>query len=457
MDLKATLKQLPQLLSILIAVCCVALVLGELWPRGEQPLLAWPQLLAVAGLVALPFLLALGVAALYPQAERLRYKLDTPRVDELPDARARHGGRQWEQVIKVVQETWHYEKTRFEHSLDRIVPNALLFGVVGTVLLATAVLVAAWSWQRRFVPVGLQVVTTLALSVAVATSAAYALNLARLLVRTASHDYNARMFSWATRSVVLTVVADIGLWVLMLKVGGQASTTTLGGAVLLGLFAAALGDHAMELLIEKASVVFGAAAPARTESTLKQLDGMTDADAERFEEEGILSLHDLAFAPTARLFFNTTYSLQRLCDWQDQALLRAYMGPQRSAQLFGKLAIRGAIDLQGLAEDLEASPATAARAPGGGAGAKAGHPATLAETARAALLVESDEALQQALSTVLRDEVTMRLRVHFRSAPHEPKRDEPVASADGEVAGELERAAPRGQAHAPHRAVHPHH
>ena len=64
-------------------------------------------------------------------------------------------------------------------------------------------------------------------------------------------------------------------------------------------------------------------------------------DYARLIEEGVDSVHALAFFPTPRLFFNTRYSLQCICDWQDQALLLTYFGAAR-AQLFReRLGIRG--------------------------------------------------------------------------------------------------------------------
>lgn len=58
---------------------------------------------------------------------------------------------------------------------------------------------------------------------------------------------------------------------------------------------------------------------------------ITNEEVERFAEEGIRSLPD-AFVPTARLFFNTNRSMQQICDWQDQALLRVYFGDVRAVR-----------------------------------------------------------------------------------------------------------------------------
>src|SRR5262249_48114985 len=146
--------------------------------------------------------------------------------------------------------------------------------------------------------------------------------------------------------------ADIGLYVLL---AGEVPTVTnsVTGALVLGLFVGATGDHAIEFLLDKASKAFSTgAATAHAVSPLLGIEGITDAHVDRLEEEGIVSIHDLAFVPTARLFFWTAYSLQQICNWQDRALLQVYVGKKAADALAEQMHIRGAIDLRAFAHDV---------------------------------------------------------------------------------------------------------
>lgn len=364
--------------------------------------------------VALPFVLSWVLASVVrPGGDR--YELVPPGPphpeDEAVSAR-------WDRVIEAVKGSWAYERARYEASLERIRPAAILFGLVATLLLAASFLFLCWRTEHGY---GVEWGTALALAVSVAVTAAagFAINSARLLVRIASLDYNSRMFTCATRSVVLAVIADVGLFAVLREVAG-----TLTGAILLGLFAAALGDHAIDLMVEKISAVFGVKVPKKGDSPLLAIGGVTLEDVERFEDEGVLSLHDLAFTPTARLFFNTTHSLQRIVDWQDQALLHVYFGAERARRIWESLTIRGVIDVQGLCEKIQTDEARSAKQP-----ADSGEPkgeTNLLEEVKAALQVGSVEAAREALATIEWDEPTMRLRIHFRSC---------VVSSEGELEG----------------------
>jgi hypothetical protein len=374
-------------------------------------------------LLALLFLASLPVALAWLSAVRLsRFGKQAPFALDLC-ASAAPGARHpaWEAAIPAVCDTWQYERDRYEHSFDRVRLNAVFFGwTASMVLLGCAVLV---TWHLWKIPgaLGGRDAYALALSAAVATSAAFGLHLARCCVRIANSDFNARMFSWATRAIVLVVVADIGLFTALRAANTPEGLTSNGGAILLGLFVAVLGDRALNLLLEKAAAVLGVTAPARAEdSTLRALDGVTEEDIERFAEEGIHSAHDLAFVPTARVFFNTAHSLQRICDWQDQALLFAYVGEKRARTLFEKTAVRGAIDLRGLADLVLPEGLRAAIA--GVEPAAAGTPrlpdadAKKIRDALALALSLDVGAIDAALATFFRDEVAMRLAVQWRSA-----------------------------------------
>lgn len=311
---------------------------GTKAPAAET--LRWPFLL----LVGLPFLLGvILVTAVSLRRSRASIDLVIPFLDD----RGRSSNAMWQQIAQAVRENWAYERGRMRRGLDRVRLSALLFGTVPAVLLALCALLASWSPRPAFEQDKLRL---FALAVGTSVLATYMLHFAALMVRISNSDINSRMFAWSLRSTVLVSFASSGL-MLSFGIGDTHVVTTWAGAALLGVLIAALGDRAIPLLIDKASAVFGVKLPARDDSfSLRTLEGITDDDVDRFAEDGVLSVHDLAFASTARLFFSTTQSLPRICDWQDQALLRVYMGPVRMKALADTMALRGAIDLQGMAQ-----------------------------------------------------------------------------------------------------------
>lgn len=61
------------------------------------------------------------------------------------------------------------------------------------------------------------------------------------------------------------------------------------------------------------------------------------------------TIHALAFVPTPRLYFSTTYSLQWICNWQDQAM-RIVATDARAATFRDQMMVFGAMDAQVMAE-----------------------------------------------------------------------------------------------------------
>lgn len=401
------LSALDWVIMGVVVIVCEGLVLGFL-PKSTQ--ITWTSLgmkAALAALVGLPVVLSFASLsfAFVKDPKRWSFKLSILE-------RERNDIDGWEKAVTFVEKSWDYERQRFSLSMARIGPSALMFGEIATLLLTSAVLVAA-----RGETIGAPAHTSHVFGVCLATAvgAAFLGQFVRIVVRIAGQDFNARMFAWASRLVVLVAIADAGLWILFFKAGAPQWINTYGGAVLLGLFTALLGDRAIDLLLSKTGGVFGVTAPKPTvAAALTNIDGITDEIVDRFNEEGVLTIYDLAFAPTARVFFNTTHSLQRICDWQDQALLLAYMGPVRTKALFDQLGIRGAIDLQALAvlalaadktpeDDLVPVPP-----------ATKGKYSQLTAALSKALGPEG-AALLALLYTVNADDVVLRLRVHWKS------------------------------------------
>jgi hypothetical protein len=353
----------------------------------------------------LPLVLMMLIAfAVKVRTDSTEFVLDLP--DGLED-----------RVVTMVIRNWNYERERMAHSLDRVRLQASLVGLSVSVVLACAVVVVAWS---RTVPTinvrGLEILTA---TVAVAAVAAFYWMWVRLLVRIASQDFNSRMFAWGSRSIVITVTASAGLYLVLARAAGSV-VDSLGKGALLGIFVALIGDKAIPYVIDKTAALFGYQPPRRLEDMgLQLVSGITDPDVDRFAEEGILSVQDLAFTPTARLFFNSTHSLQRICDWQDQALLLVYFGQVRAKAMFEKLTIRGAMDLLSLARIALRDDPEAPKRSRTGMGKRLAAAGVKPSQIRAALgdaLGLKDAALLTALLVISDDEATLRLQAHWISA-----------------------------------------
>lgn len=386
--------------------------------------------IAAGLLVAIPFFVCATLARALIQRGEKRMAFDLC-VRALPSG--------WTGLTDTVMYTWGYERERFTRSLHRIRLSAYQFGGLATLILACCLLGYEWRVGDAFVQSG--TFTCFAIALSIATVSAFGLGFGRIMVRVANQDYNSRMFACATRSLFLVALSTTGLFVVLRKAsptGGWINTT--GAAVLLGIFAALLGEKALPVLLEKAGTAFGIAVPPRGgKSLLTEIDGVTEDDVERFAEEGVVSLHDLAFVPTARLFFNTHHSLQRICDWQDQALLAVYVGSARAKTLAQQMGIRGAIDLQGVARDVlgpsEPYP------PSGPA--DIGIPEVAPESRKDLLCQALEKALGMEraailafLGTVYADEATLRVRVHWQGTPIVTPTQE---SATGQTASGLAR------------------
>jgi hypothetical protein len=409
------------------------------WKSPVSPPPTLTQIHAVAALVAslVPFLCGVVVVLRFYSRET-HFRLVSRHHCEQP----------WQRVAQMVRYNWRYEGGRFGRTLARLPINSLGFGTLGSLGLSTSFILFALGAGR----IRLQM---FALSFGIATATGFTLQFVRLVVRIAGQDFTARMFAWATRSLAYIMLGDAFLVVIM---QGDAPTWTgkqVSLLILTGLVVAVLGEKAVELVIVKAAALVGLKVPTTPNvSPLSGLDGIMDADVERFAEEGVVSLQDLAFTPTARLFFNTSRSLQHICDWQDQALLRVYFGELKAKALADQLSIRGVIDLQDFAQQLrgqsvstpclDCAPSTTTTPPhttttfdestttqhDAGAAAQetttthqpaASVPATDKHAARMSAVSKAlgvdTAALEVLLGTIVDDETTLRLRIYWESTP----------------------------------------
>jgi hypothetical protein len=306
------------------------------------------------------------------------------------------------------QNVWAYEASRAHASLQRAIQHAGLLGSLTSITLMICfyvVLCLGSTFDPRA-----------ATAVGSAVAVTFILELSLALVRAAADDASTRMFARSARAIVTSLVTSL------IASGFLASSVNnLTGAMLVGISCALLGSAALGAMTVRAGGLIGVSAPpAQNVIELSALEGLTRDDAERLKEEGVDSVHALAFCPTARLFFSTKYSLQRICDWQDQALLIAYVGTSLVGKLREEYLVRGALDAQFLANAMMNLQPTEAH----DAGARRAIATMLAIRAKADWEVDvaknlgftDVEQARIALSTLVNDELIDRLRLYWRAA-----------------------------------------
>ncbi|HVK69957.1 MAG TPA: hypothetical protein VM694_36135 [Polyangium sp.] len=273
------------------------------------------------------------------------------------------------ELREKVERMWAYENELMRESVQRMARHATIFGFI-----ASGILIACGVILLRYARTENELRHLVALSVGSACTVSFTLNLGQILFRSASNDSTARMMAFAARTLLIVSVATVFLGVALLSGPGEASSNDKGylfqgykGALIVGVAVALLGERVLRAVTDRAATILGVGnvAPIRG-SDLGIIDGLNDEDVARLAEERIDSAHALAFMPTPRIFFNTTYSLQRICDWQDQALLIARVGRTNAQLLREQYLVRGAIAARQLAREIVGptrSASSALRAP----------------------------------------------------------------------------------------------
>jgi hypothetical protein len=254
-----------------------------------------------------------------------------------------------------VERMWSYENELMRESVQRMARHATILG-----FLASAILTACAVMLLRYARNENELRHLIALSVGAACTVSFTLNLGQILFRSASNDSTARMMAWAARTLLIVSVATVFLGVALLSGPEEAKDATKGylfqgykGALIVGVAVALLGERVLRAVTDRAATILGVGSPVPIRGCdLVLIEGMNDEDISRLAEERIDSTHALAFMPTPRIFFNTTYSLSRICDWQDQALLIARVGRTNAQMLREQYLIRGAIAGRQLAREI---------------------------------------------------------------------------------------------------------
>lgn len=87
-----------------------------------------------------------------------------------------------------------------------------------------------------------------------------------------------------------------------------------------------------------------------TSLSLQLIQGISSDDELRLWEEGIADVQHLAVETVLTLVTNTSYSLERIVDWKDQAYLCVYVGEEMITKWRGACT-RGALDVLGMAPE----------------------------------------------------------------------------------------------------------
>lgn len=387
--------------------------------------------LALVALASAPLLLSFG-AALIAQLQQ------TPRARHLFQVEQEQPGAPWSKrerdwkldVFHAISGTWTIEAKRAFLAQQRMMQHACMYGLATSAVFGWSLILnnsTSISCQTRMMGV----------AAASAAMTSFCLSFGRIAVRASMRDTSARMFAFALRGIVTSVLAAILLTTLLWHhpTPGPAQQAASGseqkledpmvlnqqplksptGFLMLGMVVALIGESILsQLTARAASVVNLTPGPAASDGQAKltSIDGLSEQDILRLGEEGIDSIHALAMCSTAYLYFSTPYTLQRICDWQNQALLITYVGLAKAQNCREKLMVRGAIDLQRKADFLISETVASDEK-------KQAERDQTFEIIRSSLGFISIEQARESLFPIANDELIRRLRVYQRGSVHE--------------------------------------
>lgn len=312
--------------------------------------------------VLLPTVLMACLTFVVGKALSPRAELELKNTDGPPSLRAEHG---FADAFTDAAACWEYERQQAQMLRWRFGIQGVFFGFFASTGLALCVLIAgATLISPREALIDLPTWNAAAIAVSAAILVSFVRDYARLLVRAANRDSSTQMFAWCTKRLFVVVGTTILLACLQGIDGLKAELFKRAlGYVLMGAGAAFIGDRATLAVTDRVAKLLGASVVRREGAVdvAAAIDGIGEDDAMRLAEEGIDSVHALAFFSTPKLFFGTPFSLARLCDWQDQALLMARIGDANARLFRDQLYVRGAIDARALAVDFVSGKLDATR------------------------------------------------------------------------------------------------
>lgn len=268
---------------------------------------------------------------------------------------------------------WNMETKRLMRFFNaRVLFNAMMYSfVLCLVVLASTYILQSWPPVPTVsgtcldpAKVPCAVIPLVALAVLAATGVSFTLDLGYIVVRAASRDLTAPMLAAALKRFLWVLCGALLLVLLLLYVStGQGIAITCQGkqlsVVVVGATLALFGERATGVVSERAAQTLGMRLRVPESSLeLKGIKGLSDSAVERLLEEGIDSIHALAFYSTPRLFLATPYSLARVCDLQDQAALLDFLDVRRVQILADQFGVRGIIEASDFGKKLLAEAKT---------------------------------------------------------------------------------------------------
>lgn len=219
-----------------------------------------------------------------------------------------------------------------------IVPFALLFAVTTFALVVSALKISAFLIDPR----GTGFAHTLPWTVVAATAGAYMWVVSDFIARSRSRDLAPAIIYWATLRFAIAIPAGFAL-----NVAKDDFAPPL--AFLLGaLPTQTLITIARRLATKKLGL---SAQGDNKKSELESIQGISAGLAERFEEEGISTISQLAYTDPIDLTIRSNFSLDYVCDCVSQALAWVYLGKDYLAAR--DLSLRGAREIAAFVGEFE--------------------------------------------------------------------------------------------------------
>lgn len=326
---------------LMVFATWLTLLTGSYWalmhpPQGVASARSeWATHLLLTLAIALPNLL------LFVLARILLYRFSKRRFSlvDAHDGAATAGPEIPAHAIAQAHALWAYERERTQtRYFSNLLPQIAVFGLIASATIAGCVLALHGVFGALSGGKAREAVA----SVLAAATTALLLTIGRLLMRIASNDATNRTFAHEARSFVFCLLSGVLFGCLM---EGTSSTLNMSSAVAIGVGIGILGDRAFLAASQRAALLIGADGPAPTQALdLRLIEGLSPDDLSRLQEENISTVHALAFVPAPRLFFNSSLNFQRICDWQDQALLIEFFGETKAKVLREQVQIRGVTD-----------------------------------------------------------------------------------------------------------------
>lgn len=323
----------------LFFVMWAGLLAGSFLALWEHEPLAPTLLLTLS--IGLPSLL------LFLLARIVLFRFSQRRFDLVDVGLDGHEAGTQDPAVRQAHALWEYERARTQtRYVSNLQQQCAVFGLLASAAVSGCVLSLSEVFGKIDQVGG--VTRSAVASVLAAAVTSLLLAIGRLLVRIASNDATNRTFAYEARSFVLCLLCGVLFGCLTQAADGQVG---MSSAVAIGVGIGILGDRAFLVASQRAAHMLGAEAqPATPALDLRLIEGLSSDDLSRLQEENITTVHALAFVPAPRLFFNSSLNFQRICDWQDQALLIEYFGETKAKVLREQVQVRGVTDALALAE-----------------------------------------------------------------------------------------------------------